>query len=167
MQSGGRYRLHFWQVLQISHYFRSLVTPANFRRQRTTFESYCEDKDPLPRNLFKMYALLIIPQDDFLMPDLNKWDLNRIFTTAQRQNIIHLSLKSSICTRIQKSHYKLTCWHRTPSVLHRFYPEASERCWRCRKGQGTIFHIFWLCSKIKRYWSEDFSKISLLPAHKF
>lgn len=82
-------------------------------------------------------------------------DLNRTFTPTQHQNIIYLYLKSSICMRIQETNYKLlTRWYCTPTVLHRFFSEASDRCWRCREEQGTLFHIFWICTKIKRYWSE-------------
>lgn len=51
MQLGGRNGLKFWQALQLSHYFRSLGPSANFQRQRTPFELYCEDGDPLSNTL--------------------------------------------------------------------------------------------------------------------
>lgn len=120
-------------------------------------ESYCEDKDPLPHTLSKMYALLISHPDDFIMPSLSKWerDLDRTFMATQHQNFTHLCLISSICTRTQESNYKIfTLSFLTPSVLSKYFPEALEHCWRCGDEKGTFFHVFWSCSKLHHYWSE-------------
>lgn len=69
--------------------------------------------------------------------------------------MIALSLKSSICTKLQESNYNiLTRWYLTPSRLHLMFPNTSNICWRCRKEVGTILHMFWSCSKLTDFWSK-------------
>lgn len=60
---------------------------------------------------------------------ISKWerDLNRTFTSAQIQRIIMFALKSSICTKVQKTNYKLlTRWYLTPHTLHICYPDMED-----------------------------------------
>lgn len=61
--------------------------------------------------------------------------------------------KSSVCTRIQELNYKLVSrWYMVPTTLHRFFPETSDRCWRCGE-EGSLLHIFWSCPSLERFWS--------------
>lgn len=98
MQQGGQFEIHFWQALQVRHYLDTLWPLESYQHPCTKFELYCEEKEPLFRTISRMYAMLISPPDDFIMPSLSKWEreLNKIFTLAQHQNIIHLALKSSV-----------------------------------------------------------------------
>lgn len=161
-QPGGLYEINFWQALQLCNFLRSLGSPTNFQRQLTTFELYCEDTEPLPRVISKMYALLNNPWEDFVMPSINKWErnLNSTFTPVQLKNTIYLSLSSLICTQIQEFNYKLLMqWFYTSTRLHKFSIEASDRCWWCGEELGSLLHIFWSCSKIRQFWLE-FQKIA-------
>lgn len=153
-QPGGYYEVNFWQAIQIHHF---LGSPINYRRQLTAFELYCEEKEPLPRVFSKIYTLLNTLLGEAVMPSISKWerDLNKTFTPTQRRNIMYLAINSSINTRTQELNYKLLtrCYY-TPSRLSKFSAETSDRCWRCRKEEGTLLHIFWSCTKIRKYWLE-------------
>lgn len=92
-----------------------------------------------------------------------KWEkeLNRTFSPGQRPTIIRFSLKSSICTKIQETNYKmLTRWYRTLRILHKFYPEVADCCWRCQEEGATMLHIFWSCPKLGPFWREVLFKNS-------
>lgn len=63
--------------------------------------------------------------------------------------------KSSICTGIQETNFKiLTRWYNTPAKLHRVFPSTSDHCWRCQEEQGILLHIFWNCPKLEQLWKE-------------
>lgn len=103
-----------------------------------------------------MYTILNTPSQPLDLPCITKWetDLQISFTTIQKQNMVALSLKSSICTTIQETNYKiLTRWYLTPSRLHIMFPGTSKHCWRCQKDEGTLLHIFWSCTKLKNFWT--------------
>lgn len=59
-----------------------------------------------------------------------------------------------MCTKTQESNYKiLTRWYYTPQLLHKCFPNTSDRCWRCQEGRGTLLHIFWACPLLKQFWT--------------
>lgn len=152
----GPYRLAFWNAAQIHHFLQATPDPQAYVRQWTTFEEYCTGMEPLPQVLSKMYALLNNPPEQPSLPCLSKWeaDLHRTFTKTQIQNMINYALKSSLCTKIQETNYKiLTRWYLTPSWLHTIVPDTPEHCWRGCTDRGTILQIFWLCQKLHAFWT--------------
>lgn len=139
---------NFRSGMQLHHFLHSIANPSQFSRSLTTFEDYCLDEGVLPQVLSKTYALLNFPSDQPQLSFLQKWevDLNQSFTVLERQNILRFSLKSSICTKIQETNYKiLTRWYYMPQLLQKYYPTTTDRCWRCQTDRGTLLHIFWSC----------------------
>lgn len=45
-------------------------------------------------------------------------------------------------------------WYHTQSQLHKFFHATSDRCWRSQEERGTLLHIFWSCTRLKRFWNE-------------
>lgn len=77
-----------------------LTISKGLSRHLSTFEEYCFDDAVLPQVFSKTYNQLITPPDDYQLSCLLKWetDLDCTFTPDRRNNIIRVSLKSSICT---------------------------------------------------------------------
>lgn len=101
--------------------------------------------------------MLVSPTTQPQLQCLSSWekDLHCTFFSTQRQRIISLSLKSSLCTKLQETNFKiLTRWYLTPSRLKKCFPSTSGQCWRCMEGEGTLIHIFWSCSKLREFWDE-------------
>lgn len=120
-------------------------------------ERICHRRQPTRHSLSLIYSSLIAPAEGFVPPFLTKWeaDLGVYLDESQREKILHFAQKSSLATRVQETCYKIvTRWYRVPSTLHRFFPQVPCLCWRCGLGEGTMFHIFWHCPKIKPYWRE-------------
>lgn len=151
----GGFQLSFWKAIRLHHFLYSIPELMRYKRDMTMLEEYCRGEGTLPQVLSKTYSLLNTPTEQPDLLFLQKWeqDLQCNFTAAQTQNILQLTLKSSICTKIQERNYKiLTRWYYTPQLLHKFFPGTSDRCWRCGSEEGTLLHIFWTCSLVQQFW---------------
>lgn len=156
MDPAGPFYLTYWNAAQVRHLLHSVPNPQTFTWQFTTFEEYCSGADPLPQALSKTYALLNTPQRQPHLPCLTKWetDLGRNFTESQKQNMIRFSFKSSLCTKIQETNFKiLTRWYLTPGRLHVIFLYTPDYCWCCQRDKRTILHIFWACPKLTAFWT--------------
>lgn len=105
----GPFQLNFWQAAQLRHFSYSLNTSESFKRNLLPFEEYCIERGSLSHTLSKIYALLVVPQEDFQLPFFQKWelDLDRIFSEEQRNNTVHLIFESLVCTKIQETKFKI------------------------------------------------------------
>lgn len=80
-------------------------------------------------------------------------ELDCIFSTTKRQQILRFTHKSSICAKTQETNYNiLSRWYRTPALLHKFFPMGSDLCWCCRAEKGTLLHVFWSCPRLTDFW---------------
>lgn len=154
MSEEGPFKLTLWSALQLRHFLDTIPNPRNFARSLTTFKEYCSDEGNITQVLSKTYSMLNCPATLPYPPFLDKWeqDLQRKFTLAQIQNIFRFALKTSVCTIIQESNYKLlTRWYFTPHLLHQYYSDTTDLCWRCLGDRGTLLHIFWSCPKLTNF----------------
>lgn len=46
----------------------------------------------------------------------------------------------------------ITRWYRTLTLLHKFSPKISNKCWRCNREEGLMLHIWWSCPLIQSFW---------------
>lgn len=156
MDPTGPFTLTFWNAVQIHHFLQTIANPQSYTRPLTSFEEICSDTEPITQILSRMYTLLNTPMQPPSLSCITKWetDLHCTFTAVQKQNMIVLSLKSSICTKIQETNFKiLTRWYLTPSRLHMMFTDSSDQCWRCQREVGTMLHMFWSCPRLTNFWS--------------
>lgn len=79
----------------------------------------------MPHILSAAYQLLIMPPDNHQPPCLGAWenDIKSKLSPRQRQNILYSTYKSSICTRIQETKFKIvTRWYNTLQNCKRSSP---------------------------------------------
>lgn len=151
----GNYRLSFWKAVQLQDSLHSIPDPQNFSRQLTTFEEYCSRTELRSQILSKMYSLLNTPSPQPHLLYLERWetDLNRKFWVTQKHHTVRFAIKSSLCTKIQETNFKiLSRWYLTPTGPHKCFPTTSDRCWRCRWDEGSLLHIFWSCPRLGNFW---------------
>lgn len=61
--------------------------------------------------------------------------------------------KFTACFTIKGNFMKMLYrWYITPSKLAKMYKTDSNLCWRCRELEGTMYHMWWSCKKIKSFW---------------
>lgn len=155
MRPEGPFHLDFLRALQLKHFLKTLPPPENFDRTLTTYEIYCSGEGVLPHTLSATYQLLITSPENYQIPTLRTWerDMQCNFTSRQKQNILYFTFKSSICTKMQETNYKLvTRWYNTPDKLQKIFPSSSGICWRCGEEQGMIIHVFWTCRRLEQFW---------------
>lgn len=78
-----------------------------------------------------------------------------------------LTLKYSCCTTHWESSQKLLQnWHFTPTKLATISPNYFPLCWRQCDSLGTLFHIWWHCSLIHKFWAQVFLLITNITGLK-
>lgn len=157
--------LPFWVYLQARSYLKENHKGGDFSRPLTEFESVCRKGEPVNRTTSMAYAWLQEakgPADDRLR---RRWSdaLQINITSTQWKNVCILAHKCSISTKVQETAYKLmTRWYLTPMRLNKWFPQVSDRCWRCMKDKGSLLHIWWQCPLIANYWNEILDLIKLI-----
>lgn len=154
---------------QLFHFLQTFPAPDKYCCNPTTLEEYCVESGTFPHTLSTMYNLLESPPEDCLSPYLVNWksNLGRTFTKTQRSNITRFALKSSFCTKVQETNFKiLNQWYCTPSLFHKYFLITSALCWRCQEEHGTLLHIFWSCTKLSGLWREIRTIIQKFTTHR-
>lgn len=58
----------------------------------------------------------------------------------------------------------ITRWYRTPTMLHKYFPLISDRCWRCNREEGSMLHVWWSCPLIQSFWKSVHKTIILVTS---
>lgn len=150
MDDTGPFKLPFWTAIQLQHFFNSLPHLQHLGPYLKSLEEYCSDEDTIPRVLSKTYNLLNCPAAQPHLSFIYKRE--RDFWGIRLR--LRFSLKSSICTKIQETNYKLLKrWYLTPHLLHKYYPATNYLCWRCQGDKRMLLHIFWSCPQLTHFWT--------------
>ena len=134
MDQGGGFQLDFMRANQLNHFLHTMIPPHTGNLPLTPIEEICSETGTLPHALSILHNILVAPQEGYQLPCITKWEqeLHCTFSAKMRQQILTFTHKSSICTKIQETNYKiLTRWYRTPVQLHKLFRSTSEACWRC------------------------------------
>ncbi|CAI9546477.1 unnamed protein product, partial [Staurois parvus] len=105
----------------------------------------------------KIYKILTEINADISPPYIEQWEREIGATIdAEKQRKMFRIIHGNINMQEVEMNYKcLARWYITPSVAHRLSGDNSPLCWRGCGGRGTMFHIWWECSKIQEYWGEN------------
>uniref|UniRef100_A0A8C5MA17 Reverse transcriptase domain-containing protein n=1 Tax=Leptobrachium leishanense TaxID=445787 RepID=A0A8C5MA17_9ANUR len=146
--------LEQFNFAQIKSYLRSLNCGYSLSRPLLPFELICQTSLPLPRGVSTIYGI-ILTADSEVPSFVSRWEeeLGTTFTSAQWTNTFTLVHKGCGANRVQETSYKiLSFWYRTPSFLHRLFPQTPSVCWRCNNSEGTFLHIWWSCPPLMGFW---------------
>lgn len=82
-----------------------------------------------------------------------KWErtLHTTFSQAQKEfSSLHIMPLRQI--QIKKTDIKYRCY-KTHHILHKMNTQGMPLCWRCRKMEKKLLHIFWDSPLLTNFWS--------------
>lgn len=47
---------------------------------------------------------------------------------------------------------QLNRWHFSPLKLGKMFPQLGDPCWKCGYEGADLFHMWWGCPKVFRFW---------------
>lgn len=144
-----------WNYIQIRHYLTSNETTQHWTRPLTTLEDLCTRTTPQRHIISFLYNSLFVSNSVFSSSSYQAWeqDLNLNLSEENWEKIFMYAHKGSLNVATQECCFKIiTRWYRTPSLLHKFSPRTSDRCWRCKIEEGSMIHIWWTCPLIQNFW---------------
>lgn len=109
-------------------------------------------KTPQSHSISTLYNSLFEDKTDFSNKACKAWeqDLDINLTQSDWETIYMNAHKGSLNVATQECGFKtITRWYRTPTLLHKFSPQISDRCWRCKQEEGSMAHIWWSCPLIQ------------------
>lgn len=86
--------------------------------------------------------------------------MDTVLSSEEWSKIIQNASKSIINTSLIEANYKvLMRWYMVPERIATFVPGASPRCFRGCNTNGTMFHTWWTCPKVRRFWIRTYNLI--------
>lgn len=130
------------------------LNPYNAQRQLPTpltpYERLCSATNPIQHVISIIHNTLWADQH----ADAGKtWTQDlQLDLTEESWELIHCHGHKGSTYLFKKKNYKiLSRWYRTRSLLCKFDPNTSDRCWRSQQVEGTLPHIWWDCPNIQQF----------------
>lgn len=118
----------------------------------TDFELSCQTKCLFRGRVSAVYATLT--DKTTKLHYMTQWerDLNTIFELSDWQDIAYAFSKVSINTLIEANYKTLLRWYFVLARVARRHPSTSPICFRCCGQMGTVYHVWWQCPVVSRFW---------------
>ena len=105
----------------------------------------------------KMYQLLLEWEvmEETVKSSMVKWaqDIGRPIMMREWEHLWRVSMNFTTSSNIKENMMKIQHrWYLTPSKLSKIYKGTTNVCWRCGGTNGDLFHMWWICQKIKTFW---------------
>lgn len=150
---------HFFRYLQVRDYVKKNFSSFPTLPDRVWIDE-CLDHDPSGKGLVSRLYYTIQAIDT---PSLNhikeQWqeELGREILDVNWQYAIQRIHSSSKCIRHGVLQFKI-CHrlHLSRAKLAKIYAGSDPTCLRCHQDSGTLYHMFWACSKLRLFWSAIF-----------
>lgn len=115
-------------------------------------EYLCQNFDKIGGHISEIYTVLT--NSSIKQVCMLKWeaDLQENIELDEWHVIAQEASKSLINTSIIETNYKvLLRWCMVPARLATYVPTASPLCFRSCGQEGTMYHVWWQCPKVRRY----------------
>ena len=154
VQKQGEVSIMEWKYRQLTDLFNKWKHQIRSVNSMTTLEEWCVNRLEPGHMLSRMHRMVQSAQDKTIPYYMREWEreLGLKFTAEQSKRLMETTHQSSISSYIQEMSYKfLTRWYHTPTRLAQIYPSMDANCCRGCNQRGSFVHIWWQCSKIRRY----------------
>ncbi|CAI5780611.1 Hypothetical predicted protein [Podarcis lilfordi] len=150
--------LHYYQIMEAF----KLDRKNGFQVERSKLET--ELLEPKTKNLSRMYNLLLKwnTQDETVKSAMIKWaqDIGHNIMFADWEQLWTTGMKFTACNALRENVMKMIYrWYITPVKLAKIYHLPDNKCWKCKETEGTFFHLWWTCPKIKAFWEMIYNEL--------
>uniref|UniRef100_A0A670JTK1 Reverse transcriptase domain-containing protein n=1 Tax=Podarcis muralis TaxID=64176 RepID=A0A670JTK1_PODMU len=150
--------LHYRQINEVFKQDRKI----GFQMERSKLET--ELLEPNTKNLSRMYNLLLKwnTQDEVVKSAMIKWaqDIGHDIMFDDWEQLWNTGIKFTACNALRENIMKMIYrWYMTPVKLAKIYHLPSNKCWKCNEIEGTFYHLWWTCPKVKAYWEMIYNEI--------
>lgn len=153
-------KTHFFRFLQLRNYMRqNLPSYDSLPEDNSLFKILLGPPDTkgLISSLVEFF-LIKIAQPAMKIKQIWEEDLNVTIADDVWKTALSSLHHCSINARLQLIQFKvLHRLHYSKVKLHKFFPQTSPFCGRCKTAQGTLAHQFWLCPLVQSFWKSIFN----------
>uniref|UniRef100_A0A670HZZ5 Reverse transcriptase domain-containing protein n=1 Tax=Podarcis muralis TaxID=64176 RepID=A0A670HZZ5_PODMU len=158
LKSKVRDWLHYLQINEVFKQDRKI----GFQMERSKLET--ELLEPNTKNLSRMYNLLLKwnTQDETVKSAMIKWaqDIGHDIMFDDWEQLWNTGVKFTACNALRENIMKMIYrWYMTPVKLAKIYHLPNNKCWKCNETEGTFYHLWWTCPRVKAYWEMIYNEI--------
>ncbi|KAL2095628.1 hypothetical protein ACEWY4_007776 [Coilia grayii] len=150
---------HFFRYLQVRDYIRKYFPSFPAQPDKDWIDE-CLHHDPSWRgSVSRLYQVIQSVSTPSLDRIKEQWqeELGREILDVNWKYAMERIHSSSICIRHDIMQFKIVHrLHLSSARLAKMYPNTDATCPRCHLEPGTLFHMFWSCSKLSTFWSQIF-----------
>uniref|UniRef100_A0A670K0T0 Reverse transcriptase domain-containing protein n=1 Tax=Podarcis muralis TaxID=64176 RepID=A0A670K0T0_PODMU len=128
--------------------------------------------EPKTKVLSRMYNLLLKwnTQDETVKSAMIKWaqDIGYNIMFEDWERLWTTGMKFTACTALKENIMKMIYrWYMTPVKLAKIYHLSDNKCWKCKEAEGTFFHLWWTCPKVKAFWEMIYNELKKVFKYTF
>uniref|UniRef100_A0A670KAD3 Reverse transcriptase domain-containing protein n=1 Tax=Podarcis muralis TaxID=64176 RepID=A0A670KAD3_PODMU len=158
--------LHYAQIKEVFKLDKKL----GFQVEKSKLET--ELLEPKTKVLSRMYNLLLKwnTQDETVKSAMIKWaqDIGYNIMFEDWERLWTTGLNFTACNALKENVMKMIYrWYMTPVKLAKIYHLSDNKCWKCKEKEGTFFHLWWTCPKVKAFWEKIYNELKKVFKYTF
>uniref|UniRef100_A0A670K4W9 Reverse transcriptase domain-containing protein n=1 Tax=Podarcis muralis TaxID=64176 RepID=A0A670K4W9_PODMU len=157
---------HYAQILEIFKKDKKI----GFQVEKSKLE--LELLEPKTKVLSRMYNLLLKwnTQDETVKSAMIKWaqDIGYNIMFEDWERLWTTGMKFTACSALKENIMKMMYrWYMTPVKLAKIYHLSDNKCWKCKEAEGTFFHLWWTCPRVKAFWEMIYNELKKVFKYTF
>uniref|UniRef100_A0A670ICM2 Reverse transcriptase domain-containing protein n=1 Tax=Podarcis muralis TaxID=64176 RepID=A0A670ICM2_PODMU len=158
--------LHYFQINEM---FKKELKERNYVVKESIFQKEIINNEY--KNLSRMYKILLEwhTKDEEVKAVMVQWarDFGYNVQLEDWERLWKENIKFTACTLLRENMMKMLYrWYLSPTKLAKMY-KVDNKCWKCKNKEGTFFHQWWECKKIKCFWEEIYNELKRMLKYTF
>uniref|UniRef100_A0A670IED3 Reverse transcriptase domain-containing protein n=1 Tax=Podarcis muralis TaxID=64176 RepID=A0A670IED3_PODMU len=158
--------LHYFQVNEM---FRKDIKEKGYADKDSKFQMEIINNDV--KIISKMYRMLLDWNlgDEEVKSVMTRWaiDVGHNIQFEDWEKLWKEGLNFTACLTVKENVMKMFYrWYITPVKLSKMY-KTSSKCWKCKDKEGSFYHLWWECRKVKEFWERIYAELKKILKYAF
>uniref|UniRef100_A0A670HWB0 Reverse transcriptase domain-containing protein n=1 Tax=Podarcis muralis TaxID=64176 RepID=A0A670HWB0_PODMU len=158
--------LHYFQINEM---FKKELKERGYVEKESIFQKEIINSEF--KNLSKMYKIILewYTKDEEVKSVMVQWakDLGYNIQLEDWERLWKENIKFTACMTLKENMMKMLYrWYLSPVRLAKMY-RVDNKCWKCKLIEGTFFHQWWECKKVKSFWEEIYNEMKKILRYTF